>query len=198
MQNSGSPAAAPLTDQQHVAHEILDMFHQNGGSLYGGEGVTQHEHALQAAYLAEQAGADANLIVAALLHDVGHLLHDLPDDAPEQGIDDVHEELGAQWLASRFPAEVLVPVQMHVASKRYLCATEEGYWDALSEPSKVSLELQGGPMSHIECEQFRSGDHFEACIQLRRWDDEAKVVGLKTPPLKHFVDYIGDTSPSSE
>lgn len=198
MQNSGSPAVALLANQKQVAQEILAMFHQNGDSLYGGEGVTQREHALQAAYLAEQAGADANLILAALLHDVGHLLHDLPDDAPDQGIDDVHEELGAKWLASRFPAEVLVPVQMHVASKRYLCATEEGYWDALSEPSKISLELQGGPMSDIECERFRSGDHFEACIRLRRWDDEAKVVGLNTPPLNHFVEYIGETLPHSE
>ncbi|MEO1496215.1 MAG: phosphonate degradation HD-domain oxygenase [Planctomycetota bacterium] len=172
------------------AAEIYRLFEVRGASLYGGEGVTQLEHGLQAAMLAEQEGADPALIVAALLHDVGHLLHDLPDDAPDNGVDDVHEALGADWLRSRFPPEVLEPVQQHVASKRYLCATEQGYWDALSEPSKVSLELQGGPMNAAEVDAFEQGEHFEACVRLRRWDDLAKVVGLETPPLEHFMTLV--------
>lgn len=176
------------TDQ--IAAEILRMFQAKGDSMYGGEGVTQLEHGLQAAKLAEDEGAGEALIVAALLHDIGHLLHDLPDTAPDEGIDDVHEDLAAKWLAGRFPAEVLEPVRLHVESKRYLCATEPGYWEALSEPSKVSLELQGGRMSAEECEAFRRGDHFDAALRVRRWDDEAKVAGLETPPLEHYVSHI--------
>lgn len=177
----------PATD---IAAEICQLFEKRGDSLYGGEGVTQLEHGLQAALLAEQDGADAALIVAALLHDIGHLLHDLPDDAPDNGVDDVHETLGADWLRSRFPAEVLEPVRLHVDSKRYLCAREAGYWAELSEPSRISLELQGGPMSDEEAGRFEKGEHFDACIRLRRWDDLAKVVGLETPPLAYFVAHI--------
>ena len=166
------------------------MFQAKGDSLYGGEGVTQLEHGLQAAKLAEDEGATSELIVAALLHDIGHLLHDLPDSAPDDGVDDVHEDLAARWLEGRFPPAVLEPVRLHVASKRYLCSTEPGYWEALSEPSKVSLELQGGRMTDEECEAYRNGPHFDAAIRLRRWDDEAKVVGLETPPLEHYVAHI--------
>lgn len=173
-----------------VVDEVADLFRRGGDSLYGGEGVTQLEHGLQAAWLAEQAGASSELIVACLLHDVGHLLHDLPDNAPDQGIDDVHERLGAKWLRSRFPSSVLEPVRLHVESKRFLCATESEYLESLSEPSKMSLRLQGGPMSESECDMFRRGDHFNAAIQLRRWDDEAKVVGLTTPGLDHFRSHL--------
>jgi [1-hydroxy-2-(trimethylamino)ethyl]phosphonate dioxygenase len=175
---------SPLVD------DVLRMFRLNGGSLYGGEGVTQLEHGLQAAMLAEQEGAPSELIVAALLHDVGHLLHDLPDDAPDAGIDDAHEELGAKWLESRFPPEVLEPVRLHVAAKRYLCGAEPDYERSLSEPSRVSLALQGGPMSADECEAFRNAPHFDAAVRLRRWDDWAKVTGLETPSLEHFAAHI--------
>ena len=183
------PTAKPLR-QQPIVDEITQLFELGGDSLYGGEGVTQLEHGLQAAYLAEQESASSELIVAALLHDIGHLLHDLPDDAPDQGIDDVHENLGAAWLESRFPPAVLEPVRLHVESKRYLCATESGYWESLSEPSQVSLRLQGGPMTPEECREYERGEFFESAIRLRRWDDEAKVVGLQTPPLEHYLPHI--------
>lgn len=173
-----------------TAAEISEMFAMHGDSQYGGENVTQLEHALQAAALAQQAGADSALIVAALLHDIGHLLHDLPDDAPERGVDDVHEELGALWLRDRFPTAVLEPVRLHVASKRYLCAVEPGYFDSLSEPSRVSLQLQGGQMSEAQCTAFRNGQHFDAAIKLRRWDDVAKVENLSTPTLSDFLPHV--------
>lgn len=179
-----------MTAARTIADEILALFGAKGDSSYGGEGVTQLEHGLQAAALAEADGANGELIVAALLHDVGHLLHDLPDDAPDNGVDDLHEELGAKWLVERFPPAVLEPVRLHVEAKRYLCATEAGYYDALSEPSKVSLGLQGGPMSPQECAAFEAGAHFDASVRLRRWDDEAKVVGLTTPSLDRFVSHI--------
>lgn len=184
-------ATAATQTRDTIVGEVFGLFRRGGDSLYGGEGVTQLEHGLQAAHLAERSGADSELIVAALLHDVGHLLHDLPNDAPDRGIDDVHERLGADWLRSRFPETVLEPVRLHVESKRYLCAVEPGYWDDLSEPSKVSLELQGGKMSDSECVAYRGGKHFEAAIRLRRWDDEAKVVGLQTPPLEYFNQHLG-------
>ncbi|TWT87616.1 HD domain protein [Pseudobythopirellula maris] len=173
-----------------ISAEVLRLFRAGGNSLYGGEAVTQLEHGLQAAMLAEEEGASSELIVAALVHDIGHLLHDLPDDAPDQGVDDAHERLGADWLADRFPPEVLEPVRLHVDSKRYLCATEPGYYEELSEPSRVSLGLQGGPMSEEECLAFRAGEHYESALRLRRWDDTAKIDGLETPTLEHYAAHI--------
>ena len=166
------------------------MFEQGGDSQYGHEKVTQIEHALQAAFLAEREGASDELVAAALLHDIGHLLHHLPSDAPEQGIDDLHEVLAAEWLARRFPAIVLETVRLHVDSKRYLSAAEPGYWATLSEPSQLSLELQGGPFTDEECEEFRRGEYFEDAIRVRRWDDLAKIENLETPPLEHYLQVV--------
>lgn len=170
--------------------EILHLFTERGGSEYGGEAVTQQEHALQAAFFAEREGATAALITAALLHDVGHLLHSLPEDAPDQGIDDRHEALGERWLAGHFGPEVIDPVAMHVEAKRYLCATDPDYLAILSPPSIQSLELQGGPMNPAETRAFESRVYFRDAVRLRQWDDAAKVVGLKTPPIEHFARYI--------
>jgi phosphonate degradation associated HDIG domain protein len=173
-----------------VAAEVVELFAAHGHSQYGGEAVSQQEHALQAALFAEREQAGGALIVAALLHDVGHLLHDLPDDAPEQGTDDRHEVLAARWLANRFGADVVEPARLHVAAKRYLCAVDRSYQDALSAPSVLSLKLQGGPMTPEEVREFESQPHFEAAVRLRRWDDAAKVVGLVTPDVRHFMKYV--------
>lgn len=170
--------------------EILELFAARGNSQYGGEAVSQIEHGLQAAFFAEQASAPASLIAAALLHDVGHLLHRLPDGAPESGIDDHHEVLAARWLEKLFPAEVVDPVHLHVAAKRYLCATDETYLSQLSPPSILSLELQGGPMTAAEVRDFQQRSCFESAIALRRWDEAAKVPALLTPPLEHFAQYV--------
>lgn len=184
------PLMATLTRSDEIEAEVLTLFERGGDSQYGGEAVTQLEHGLQAAMLAEQQGASSEIIVAALLHDIGHLLHLLPDDAPDKGIDDLHETLAAEWLEGRFPPEVLEPVRLHVESKRYLSAAEPGYMDSLSRPSTISLELQGGPMSPEERREYELGPHFEAAIAVRRWDDEAKVAGLATPPLSHFMSHV--------
>lgn len=178
------------TVPQSTVDQILEMFSQRGKSNYGGEAVTQQQHALQAAYFAEKTGADAALITAALLHDVGHLLHDLPEDAPEHGIDDAHEELAARWLQGKFPDTVVAPVQLHVTAKRYLCSTDPQYLKHLSAPSLQSLKLQGGIMSSEELESFRNHPHFEAAIRLRRWDEAAKDPDLQTPSLQHFETYM--------
>ncbi len=173
-----------------IVDHIRQLFERNGGSLYGGEEVTQREHALQAAMLAEAEGADAPLIVAALLHDVGHLLHDLPEDAPDDGVDDVHEVLAYNWLRGHFGPKVTEPVRLHVDAKRYLCAMEPGYRESLSAASLQSLELQGGVFSDQEARDFEQRPFFAEGVRLRRWDDLAKVVGLETPSLNHFLSYI--------
>ena len=179
--------------QIHDVADLLGLFDRHGDSEYGGEAVTQLQHALQSAQLAEQAGAPATLIAAALLHDVGHLLHDLPDDAPDQGIDDHHENSGCHSLEALFGAEVTEPIRLHVAAKRYLCAVDPGYFDLLSEPSVVSLRLQGGPMSVEEVAEFRRHPQCEAAVQLRRWDDIAKAPDAVTPPLSHYARYLHES-----
>lgn len=168
-----------------VFAEIERMFARRGAETYG-EGVTQLEHALQAGYLAERQGKPAAQIVAALLHDIGHLMHDLPDDIADQGVDTQHESLASAWLSQYFGPEVSEPVRLHVAAKRYLCHAEPGYFDRLSEASKLSLRLQGGVMSAEEAERFRREPFMKEALEVRRWDDEAKVVGVVTPDLAHF------------
>jgi [1-hydroxy-2-(trimethylamino)ethyl]phosphonate dioxygenase len=180
-----------------ITKELLHLFELRGGSQYGGEAVTQLEHALQAATFAVREGAEATLITAALLHDVGHLLHDLPADAPDQGIDDRHETLAAAWLAQRFQPAVVAPVAMHVAAKRYLCAVDPSYFGQLSQPSVQSLAMQGGPMTVDEVVRFELRPHFQDAIRLRRWDDAAKVVGMVTPNLDYYARYIDQAAEAS-
>jgi len=171
---------------------IDDLFRRKGTALYGGEAVTQTEHALQAALLAEESGAGAASIAAALLHDIGHLLHDLPDDGADHGTDDVHEQRGYEWLCEHFPPEVTEPVRRHVGAKRYLCSVDPEYFSALSPASLQSLRLQGGPFTAEEVRRFEADRYFEPSVQLRKWDDEAKAPGLETPDLAHFLEYLTD------
>jgi phosphonate degradation associated HDIG domain protein len=165
---------------------VLRLFRQRGGAAYLGEPVSQTEHALQTAWAAERAGGGHALVAAALMHDLGHLLHDLPEDCALAGIDDAHEARGARWLTGYFGPEVAEPVRLHVAAKRFLCATDPAYAARLSAASVRSLALQGGPCKPEEADQFRKHPHFEAALLLRRWDEEAKVPGLATPDLEHF------------
>jgi OPA family glycerol-3-phosphate transporter-like MFS transporter len=182
------PAREPLMSEP--VERILTLFRERGDAAYIGEPVSQTEHALQTALAAEQAGASSPLIAAALLHDVGHLLHHLPEDCAEHGVDDGHEGLGARWLARFFGPEVTEPIRLHVPAKRYLCAMESGYAERLSEASALSLKLQGGPYTPDEAAQFRRDPHAEAAVLLRRWDEAAKLPGLKTPDLEYFRPHL--------
>ncbi|MEM7475980.1 MAG: phosphonate degradation HD-domain oxygenase [Planctomycetota bacterium] len=173
-----------------IAQEIVELFSLRGDSEYGGEPVTQLEHALQCAELADREKSTDALVVAALLHDIGHLLHDLPIDAPDQGIDDKHEKSGFYYLQKNFPAEVFEPVRLHVAAKRYLCAVDDAYFSLLSQPSVVSLELQGGKMSQQECQAFEGNPHYNAAVRLRRWDDTAKDPEARPPAISSYVERI--------
>jgi phosphonate degradation associated HDIG domain protein len=173
-----------------IVQKIITLFNDQGDSEYGGEPVTQGEHALQAAHLALTEGAASSLVAASLLHDIGHLLHALPDDAPEQGIDDLHEELGNRFLIKYFTPAVSEPVHLHVAAKRYLCAVEPAYFALLSEPSVISLHLQGGPMTAEECKTFESNPYYLDAIQLRRYDDMAKIPNLSVQPIEFYAELL--------
>ena len=170
-----------------VTKQIIDLFESKGGSMYGGEAVTQLEHALQAADLAKRNHASDSLIAASLLHDVGHLLHDLPEMASEDGIDDIHEELAARFLKDFFIEAVTEPVKLHVQAKRYLCAVEPGYYESLSQPSKTSLALQGGIMLEHEIRDFQLNPYYQDAVSLRKWDDLAKVPNLDCPDLSEYI-----------
>ena len=162
------------------------MFNEKGGRAYEGEGVTQLEHALQSAQRAEEAGASRELICAALLHDIGHLLNDRGETPTLRGIDDLHQYVALPFLRPHFPEAVLGPIRLHVDAKRYLCATRPGYREALSDDSKRSLALQGGVFAPDEAERFIRQPHAAEAVKVRLWDDAAKVAGAPTPGLAHF------------
>lgn len=167
---------------------IAGLFARRGGEQYSGEPVTQLEHALQAAWLAEREDADDALVTAALLHDLGHLVHDLGPSPTLRGIDDVHQHLAIPFLRGVFPDRVLDAIGGHVDAKRYLCATRPGYEAALSEDSRRSLRLQGGVHAPEQAAMFIVRPGAPEAVRLRLWDDAAKTPGLATPPLDHFLD----------
>jgi [1-hydroxy-2-(trimethylamino)ethyl]phosphonate dioxygenase len=173
-----------------LAADILALYGSRGSQAYFGERVSMAEHGLQAAHFAQVEGAAEALVVAALLHDIGHLLEAVPDDIDEWTRDARHEESGARWLARHFDAAVSEPVRLHVPAKRYLCATDAGYSARLSSASVHTLKLQGGPMSERDVAQFESEPFWRDAVRLRHWDDQGKVAGLKTPPLEAYAALI--------
>lgn len=166
---------------------IGDIFERRGADSYLGEQVTMSEHMLQGARLAEDAGADEMIIAAALLHDIGHYTNEFPEDALEQGIDNLHDEAGAAVLAPFFPTVVTDCVRYHVAAKRYLCATDQDYLARLSPASVHTLGLQGGPMNETEVAAFAQNPNLDAIIQVRIWDDQGKIPGEITPSFSHYA-----------
>jgi phosphonate degradation associated HDIG domain protein len=174
----------------NVTDEILAIFQKRGSGAYFGESVSMTEHALQAAYFAQIAGAPPALVIAALLHDIGHLIEDVPIDIADWNVDAHHERIGSRWLAERFPAEVSEPVRLHVPAKRYLLATDTEYFAKLSPASVITLKLQGGPMAAHEAAQFETEPFHREAVRVRRWDDQGKVAGLKTPSLGDYRSLI--------
>ena len=169
-----------------VIEDLIRLYEVKGGREYEGEGISQLEHALQSAQLAEQAGAAPALVCAALLHDVGHLLNDKGETPTLRGVDDLHQYAALPFLRPYFPEAVLGPIRLHVDAKRYLCATRPDYYERLSEDSKRSLKLQGGVFAPAEAGRFIGQPHAAQAVQVRLWDDAAKVRGAATPGLAHF------------
>jgi len=169
-----------------VLEEIVQLYENRGRGAYFGESVSMIEHGLQAALFARTAGAPDALILGALLHDVGHLVEEVPDDLAEWTTDAGHEQIGAQWLARRFPPQVSEPVRLHVPAKRYLLATDPAYFANLSPASVVTLKLQGGPMSAAEVAQFETERFHREAVLVRRCDDRGKVAGLETAVLADY------------
>src|ERR1700752_4991732 len=145
---------------------VFEVLATGGASAYFGEPVTQLEHSLQAASIIRRGGGEQELVAAALLHDLGHMLHSEGEDAADRGLDTRHEELGAAALAGHLPDSVLDPIRMHVAAKRYLCFAEPEYMAGLSPASVESLALQGGPMTAAEAEEFLRLPHARAAVEL--------------------------------
>lgn len=165
---------------------LFDRLGSRGLGAYGLANVSQLDHALQSAALAGEQGLGDQMVIAALFHDVGHLVFDDDTDLAAQGIDDRHEEASADVLAGLFGEAVSEPVRLHVAAKRYLCGAQADYYDKLSLDSRRSLALQGGPMSEAELAQFMAQPYAEAAVALRLIDDCAKVSGLAVPGLDHY------------
>jgi phosphonate degradation associated HDIG domain protein len=176
--------------------DIAHLFDTYGDIAYSGEPVTQLEHALQTAALAEQAGAADTLVAAAFLHDLGHLLNLQGETPTERGIDDLHQYFALPFLRPLFNDAVLEPIRLHVDAKRCLCAIDAEYFAKLSIDSVRSLKLQGGIFSAEEAEAFLSKPFAQDALSLRRWDDLAKAPQRATPPLEHYMSLIEGLSAS--
>ena len=169
-----------------IVDHIEDVFNRRGAESYLGEQVTMAQHMLQTAQCAEQAGADDNQIVAALLHDIGHYKNEIPETSLAKGIDNCHEEAGADFLEDYFPISVVEPIRQHVAAKRYLCAVKADYFRCLSVASIHTLNLQGGPMNEEEVKGFEKNVYLEQCINLRYWDEDAKDPERIHPAFSYY------------
>lgn len=168
--------------------DIERLFRDHGHIAYSGEAVTQLEHALQTAQRAEAEAAGDELVTAALLHDLGHLLNLQGATPTERGIDDQHQYFAIPFIRALFPAAVVEAIRLHVDAKRALCALEPDYYEALSEDSKRSLTLQGGIFSRQETEAFLARPFAANAVRVRRWDDAAKVAGEVTPSIGHYLE----------
>jgi phosphonate degradation associated HDIG domain protein len=169
-----------------IVDQLIELLRTKGSRQYGGERVSQCEHALQTACLAVREDAPAALIAAALLHDIGHLLHEEGEQPALRGIDDQHEEIGAEYLLPAFGPAVAEPVRLHVPAKRYLCATDPGYFARLSPGSVRSLALQGGPFPPAQVAEFQALPYAADGVRIRRWDEAAKVPARATPTLEQY------------
>ncbi|MEK2606248.1 phosphonate degradation HD-domain oxygenase [Burkholderia arboris] len=173
-----------------TVEEIHGLYREHGHVTYSGEPVTQLEHALQSALLAEEAGAGEALVAAAFLHDLGHLLNRQGETPSARGIDDLHQYYVLPFLRPLFSDAVLEPIRLHVDAKRCLCRTDAGYFESLSPDSVRSLALQGGIFSEEETTAFLQRPFAEDALRLRRWDDTAKEEGKVTPDLDHYMEIV--------
>ncbi len=173
-------------DRETIVSFLADIFARRGAEDYLGEPVSMAEHMLQGAALAEAEEAGDELIAAALLHDIGHFTSEFGAYHPSDTEDRHHDEAGAAVLEPFFPPLVTECVRLHVAAKRYLCATDPSYVAKLSPASVHTLSLQGGPMSEAEVSAFRRNPFHAEAVRVRLWDEAGKVAGAKTPGFAHY------------
>ena len=169
-----------------LSEQLWAIYSGRGAHAYFGEVVTTLEHSLQTAHFAQESNAPEALVLAALLHDIGHLIDAAPSDFADWESDARHEVSGGNWLAQRFGPEVSEPVRLHVPAKRYLCATDPSFSAQLSDASVRTLALQGGPMSAGEIAAIRLEPYHRDAIELRHFDDRGKVAGLRTADFAHY------------
>ena len=177
-------------DPVATADRVLNLLSTAGQAEYHGEPVSQLEHALQAAHIAGEDGGDEQEIIAALLHDIGHIWPVEGRHVTSAGVVE-HDEVGAQVLRELgFSDDVADIVSGHVAAKRYLVATDQDYAAKLSDVSVESLRLQGGPMSSEELQDFTRSPNWQSMVRVRTWDDRAKTPGAKVPDLETYRELI--------
>ena len=171
-------------------NDISTLLNTQGSKQYGGEAVSQLEHALQCAYLAERAQESEDTITAALLHDIGHMLRSesgAPIIEHDENTDDLHQYVALPFIRNLFSDAVLEPIKLHVDAKRYLCAVDKTYWATLSDASKKSLDLQGGIYTDDQALAFETSPFGQQAVRLRRYDDLAKIPGAETPSIEHYI-----------
>lgn len=166
-----------------IAEEIIHLLLSNGGSEYIGEPVTKLEHMVQSAEIAAEKGLGEDLIIAALLHDIGHICEPTTDQNNMNGLGlQDHELLGGTYLQAKGFSELIVQsVALHVPAKRYLCYKFPEYFALLSEASLQTLAFQGGPMSESEAIAFEQNPYLESILAIRRIDEEAKIPNKPLP-----------------
>ncbi len=183
-----------MTDQTLTPSNIVafigDIFERCGDAEYLGEPVTMAQHMLQGAAIAEKNNMKDDIIVAALLHDIGHFTSEFGTFSMNDTQDRYHEEAGAKILEEFFPSLITDCVRYHVAAKRYLCATKPAYFNRLSDASIHSLNLQGGPMDVDEVKVFEENPNLAKIIQVRYLDEAAKDPEMVTPDYWHFAPMV--------
>ncbi|MEX0302272.1 MAG: HD domain-containing protein [Leisingera sp.] len=176
--------------QDNIVAFIGDIFDRRGDEEYLGEPVTMTEHMLQGATIAETNGQPEEIIVGALLHDIGHFTSEFGTFSMDDTEDRFHEEAGAEVLEQFFPSVITDCVRYHVAAKRYLCATKPEYFNRLSEASIHSLNLQGGPMNAEEVAEMEKNPNLKQIIAVRYLDEAGKRADMETPDYWHFAPMV--------
>lgn len=172
--------------EHNIVDFLLELFERRGPESYLGEPVSMADHMEQSAACALEDNAPESLVIAALLHDIGHFIGDFPLDALENGVDNLHEDAGGAILARYYPPEVSEPVRLHVAAKRYLCTVDPEYYGRLSPASINSFNLQGGKMNEVEVAEFEANPHHQAAVKLRYYDDDGKVAGRTIHKIGYY------------
>ena len=179
-----------VLNQDNIVEFIGSIFDRRGSEEYLGEPVTMGEHMLQGATIAESEGQPEEIIVGALLHDIGHFTGEFGTFMMNDTEDRHHEDAGAVLLEKFFPTVITDCCRYHVAAKRYLCATQPEYFGHLSEASIHSLNLQGGPMTQDEVTEFEKNPNLREIIAVRYLDEAGKQAGMKTPDFWHFAPLV--------